>query len=51
MIDVERLNSCRTWMDSTKAQRQKFETLSGRLRLWHDRGRKDNQVIQQAYKI
>ena len=51
VIDVERVNSGRTWMDSTKVQRQKFETLNGRLRLWHGRGRKDNQVIQQAYKI
>ena len=51
MIDVERANLGRTWMDSTKVQRQRFETLNGRLRLWHGRGRKDNQVIQQAYKI
>ena len=52
MIDVERVNSTRMWMDNDKAQRQKFETLiilNGRLRLWHWRGRNDSQVIEIAY--
>ena len=50
MIDVQRVNSGRTWLDNDKAERQKFETLNGRQRLQNGRGRNDSQVIEIAYK-
>ena len=49
MIDVERTNSGRTWMDSDKTQAADFETLNGRLRLWHGLGRDDEKVIKLAF--
>ena len=49
MIDVERVNSGRTWLDHNKVQRQTFDTLNGRLRLRHGCGRNDDEVIQYAY--
>ena len=40
----------RSWMDDDKTQRALFETLNGRLRLRHGKGRNDKQVIQRAYE-
>ena len=50
MIDVEMVNSGRAWMDNNKAQRQKFETLNDRLRLWQRCGSSDDQVMERHTK-